>query len=88
MDNQQSIELTRQELKDVIREAVDEAFTKMGIDTTNPIEMQADFKHLREWRLSMVAMRTKGMLAIMTIVVSGAAAALWVGFKATLTQGP
>lgn len=87
MKDDQYVHLTREELKDVIKEAVDEAFTKMGVDTTNPIEMQADFKHLREWRLSMVAMRTKGMLGIMAIVLSGAAAALWVGFKAAV-QGP
>ena len=86
MDDKTSITLTRGELKGVIEEAVDNALTKMGIDTHDPIEMQRDFKHLRDWRIAVNSARSKGFLTILGLLTAGLAAAFWVGFK-TLVQG-
>lgn len=79
------IHLTKEELKGLMEEAVQDAFLKMGIDHNDPLEMQKDFQHLREWRVAVAAMRTKGMLTIIGIVLAGAAAALWVGLKSMIT---
>lgn len=87
MNEETKVTMTRAELKDLLKEAVHDAFTQMGIDVEDPLEMQRDFQHLREWRVAVSAMRTKGMLTILGILITGAAAALWVGFKA-LTQSP
>ncbi len=81
------ITLTRKELKSIIEEAVDEAFTRMGINTEEPIEMQRDFQHLRDWRKATGEIRKRGILTAVAIVVSGAIAAFWLGFKA-LTNTP
>lgn len=88
MPNDRRIEMTRDELKDLMSEAVRDAFTKMGIDADEPLEMQKDFQHLREWRESVAAMRTKGMLTILATFMAGGAAALWLGFKALVNAGP
>ena len=66
-------------------EAVEEAFVRMGVDASEPIEMQKDFQHLREWRVAVGAVRTKGILSIVAVLVSGAAAAAWIGFRHLIT---
>ncbi len=87
MDDNTQISLTRGELKDLMEEAVDNALTKMGIDVTDPIEMQRDFQHLRDWRVAVNSARTKGFLTIVGLLAAGVAAAVWIGFK-TLVQAP
>ncbi|UXO93739.1 hypothetical protein Pan1_24 [Pseudanabaena phage Pan1] len=81
------IEMTREELKALMSEAVRDAFTKMGIDADDPLEMQRDFQHLREWRVAVAAVRTKGMLTLFGVFLTGALGALWLGFK-SLVNGP
>lgn len=78
--------LTNDELKAVVSEAVKETLTTMGVDTTNPIEMQKDFSHLREWRLSVDMMKNKAMVGSLLTVLAGGIAALWIGIKVLLTQ--
>lgn len=87
-DEVEVVTLTKDEMKELIKEAVGEAFTKLGIDANDPLEMQRDFQHLREWRLAVAAMRTKGMLTIIGIVVAGSVAAFWLGVKSTITGAP
>ena len=84
MDDSTPIELTRGELKDLMQEAVQDAFTRMGMDVLDPLEMQRDFQHLRDWRLAVTSVQSKGILTLMTLLITGIVAALWVGFKAAI----
>jgi len=86
MDDNTPIQLTRGELKAVIEEAVDNSLTKMGIDTHDPIEMQRDFQHLRDWRIAVKSAQSKGFLTIIGLLTAGIVAALWLGFKAMVQQ--
>ena len=52
----------------------------------NP-EFQADLMHLRKWRLSVESVQSKGLLTVVGIIVSGATAALWLGFRSIVTGG-
>ena len=88
MDDNTQVSLTRGELKSIMEEAVDNAFTKMGIDTSDPLEMQRDFQHLRDWRVAVNSARSKGFLTILGLLTAGVAAAFWVGFKAMVTGDP
>lgn len=88
MDDNTLISLTRGELKGIMEEAVDNALTKMGIDVTDPIEMQRDFQHLRDWRIAVNSARSKGFLTVIGILTAGVVAAFWVGFKIMLGQDP
>lgn len=45
-------------------------------------EFQADLSHLRKWRQAMESGASKGLIAIGTLVISGLAAILVLGFKA------
>lgn len=44
-------------------------------------EFQADLSHLRKWRQTMESGTSKGVIAIMTLLISGIAAIFVVGFK-------
>lgn len=85
MDDNTQVSLTRAELKGIMEEAVNNALTKMGIDVEDPIEMQRDFQHLRDWRIAVAAARTKGFLGIIGLLTAGLVAAFWVGFKTLIT---
>lgn len=50
-------------------------------------EYQADLMHLRTWRKSMEGIRTKGVVTIIGLVVTGLAAAVWIGLKQLAAAG-
>ncbi len=43
--------------------------------------MQRDFSHVRAWRESTEAIKRKGFLAIVGVIVTGIAGALWLGIR-------
>ncbi len=73
--------MTEQEIKRIVAESVRETLIELGIAHDDPLEMQRDFQHLREWRLATAMIRRKGILAVLGLVIAGAAAALWLGLK-------
>jgi len=78
--------LTRDEIDQVVRKTVKETLTSMGIDAADPIEMQRDFQTLRDWRRSVTAVRSKGMMTLIAILTTGLLAALWIGVKSVLSK--
>ena len=76
------IQCTPDELREIISSTVKQTLLTLGMDTTDPIKLQRDFQHLREWRESTEILKKNGMIAIITIVVAGAATAFWMGVKA------
>ena len=87
MDDNTQIHLSRGELKGLMEEAVNNAFVKMGMNVYEPIEMQRDFQHLRDWRLAVKSVQSKGFLTIIGLLSASVVAAVWIGFKA-LVQTP
>lgn len=73
--------LTPDEARGLIRDAVRETFLMLGLKVDDPIEVQKDFQHLREWRNAADSIKKKGMLTLVGLAVSGLAAALWVGLR-------
>jgi len=64
------------------------ALREVRILLTNK-EFQADLSQLRKWRQAMESGTSKGIIAIMTLMISGVAALLVLGFKAWMThRGP
>jgi hypothetical protein len=78
--------MTEQEIKKIVSDTVRETLIELGIAHDDPIEMQKDFQHLREWRLATAMIRRKSILTLLGLVIAGAAAALWVGFKSMINQ--
>jgi len=81
------VHLTRDQLKDLMGEAVDDAFLRMGLDTENPLDMQRDMQHLRDWRIAVQSVTSKGMLSVVLLIISGLVAAAWIGIKIAVTKG-
>lgn len=73
--------LTPEEARALIREAVRETFLMLGVKVDDPIEVQKDFQHLREWRQTTESIKSKSILTVLGVMVTGACAALVVGFK-------
>ncbi len=82
--NDRVVQLTERELEDVIERSVSETLTKMGVDVDDPLEMQADFLHLREWREATESMKRKGLLTLFGILITGACGLAWLGLKHTI----
>jgi hypothetical protein len=64
--------------------AVKETLTKLGVDHDDPLEMQADFRWVRDFRKTSAEMRNKSLLALIGILVTGSAAAFWLGLKSQI----
>lgn len=73
--------LSSPEVAELVATTVRQTLIQLGIDTANPLEMQADFRHLREWREANRELKHKGMMALIGIVLSGAAALILLGVK-------
>lgn len=78
--------MTEQEIKRIVRETVEETLTSLGVDHDDPLEMQKDFQHLRDWRESVEAVRSKGIMTAFGILIAGVCGALWIGIKDIMGQ--
>lgn len=70
------------------REAVERTFEKMGLNTRDPREAQADMAYLRAQRRASERVGSALKAAIYTTVITGVLSMLWIGFKQAFTQGP
>lgn len=77
------VTMTEDEFKKVITSTVRETLTNLGCQTDDPIEMQKDFAHLREWRSSTDAIKKKGTLTAVGFII---AAILGLALKAFLGE--
>ena len=80
----QPIMITKRDLQDIVTDSVDKgvgrAFTRLGIDHEDPIEMQYDFRHLRASRQTVNAIKSHSLKVITTAIVGGLLAYLLMGF--------
>lgn len=81
MSNEGLTTAQKEELRILISDSVKQTLIQLGIASTDPIEMQKDMLHLREWRKSMDSIKSKSVLTLITIAVTGSAAAFWIGIK-------
>ncbi len=75
------VHLTEAQLREMITATVQATLTSIGIDAADPLVMQKDFAWLREWRESAEEVKRKGLVALVTLAVTGIAGAVWVGVK-------
>lgn len=75
------VTLTPDEVSHMVAEAVRQTLLQMGIDTSDPIAMQRDFQHLRQWRESGEDLKRKGTVALLGIFFSGLVSLLLLGLK-------
>lgn len=73
--------LTPDEARVLIRDTVRETLLTLGLSMDDPLQVQKDFQHLREWRETTEAVKKKTAMAIAGVLVSGICAAAWMGIK-------
>lgn len=72
-----TITLTEKELRAIIKESVHETLLSFGINVEKPIEVQDDFKFLRNWRNSSEAVNRKAKQTIVGLFITGLVGAVW-----------
>jgi len=75
------VTMTTQELRKLIADTVNATLMQLGIEHDDPLEMQRDFQHLRDWRKSTERIKNRTVVTAVGVVVAAIMAALWVGFK-------
>jgi hypothetical protein len=73
---------------DVVMKAVATILTSFGIDDDDRKELKADFQHLRRWRKSVEQAQSYTFKAIVTVIATGFAGAIWLGIKTMLAAKP
>ena len=76
-----TVTLTESQLRDLIQQTIVQTLTSVGVDSSNPHKMQADFIHLREMREASEAMKKKTQLTLLGLFIAGVVSAAVVGFK-------
>jgi hypothetical protein len=76
--------MTNEEVEAIVAKAVTETLVKLGIETGDYKEMQADFTHLRRWRRSVEQAQSYTFKAVVTTIAAGVMGAIWLGFQAML----
>jgi hypothetical protein len=74
-------DMTKEELREFMSQCVHDTLTSMGVDTSEPLNMQRDFQYLRDWRIAVEATKRKGILTLITVLITGMLGLLWLGFK-------
>lgn len=75
------------EVKDVVREAVQETLLTLGVDAGSPLTVQQDMHFIRELRVASEQIKGRGMVVLVGLVVTALVAALWVGIRSALGAG-
>lgn len=76
----------KDELEVLIAAGVERAFRDVGLNQQEVFELRKDLTFLREWRTTCDGMRTKGIFAVITLLVSGFAALVFMGYKSWVGQ--
>lgn len=80
-------EAVHEEMRELMKEAVHDALVRLGVDVSEPTEMQRDFQYMRDFRQSSEALKRKGMMTLAAIFFGGVATALWIGFRELVKGG-
>jgi hypothetical protein len=70
-----------------VREGIEDALTKYGVDTSDPNAMQADMLYLRKSRTGSDEIIKWTKRSCIAAAVSGALLALWLGIKQLVNGG-
>src|SRR3712207_454880 len=76
----------RQVAEDAAQETVRRTFLTLGIDTADPLKVQADMRHLRDWRETLERMKARGATVLVSVLLTSGVGALWFGLKHTINQ--
>lgn len=73
--------MTEAEIRRIVTETVEQTFMRLGIEADDPLEVQKDMQHLRQWRESINTVKRQGMITAIGIVTAGVLGAVWLAIK-------
>ena len=68
-------------IRDAVREGIEDALTKYGIDTSDPTSTQADMLYVRKSREGSDELAKWAKRSIITVAISSILATLWSAIK-------
>lgn len=74
-------------IRAAVRDGIDDALTKYGLDTSDPTAMQADMVYLRKSRIGSDEIIKWTKRSCLTAAISGVVVALWQGVKQLIHGG-
>jgi len=66
------------------RRALFSELTSLGLDFKQPLEQQADLRHLRKWRVTVEKTGLRMLLTVVTLAVTGFISVVWAGVNVFL----
>lgn len=72
---------TDDEIRAIVKATVAETLVKLGVDIEDPLEVQADFRHLRSWRQSSDTIKRQGLVTAVGVLVIGVLGLIWAAIK-------
>lgn len=72
--------------KDDVKEAVTEVMESFGFDSNNKAKMRSNLEFLDRFKRSSDQVTSAGRKALATVLVTGVAGMLWLGFKETIVS--
>lgn len=71
------VAMTSDEISEVVRTTL----LQMGVDSGNPIEAQKDFQHLRQWRRAGEELRSKSLVGLLALFITGLVSLVLLGLR-------
>ena len=62
-------------------QAIKETLQRLGLEVEDPLQVQRDMQHLRDWRNSMERVKSKSLLTAVGIAITGFSALLMIGLR-------
>jgi len=69
------------DIEDIISKSVKQTLIQLGVDASNPMEMQRDLQYLRQWRIAGEEIRNKGLSAVVGVILIGICGLIWATLK-------
>ena len=73
--------MTEYEIRKIVAETVEQTLTRLGVDASDPIEVQKDMAHMRRWRLTVESIPGHGILTAIGIITAGILGLIWLAIK-------
>lgn len=74
-------------IETIVKKTVHETLLQLGLDADDPLELQADFGHLRKSRKSAEQLRGRSMWLVIATAIAGFLSAAWTGFQQLIGDG-
>ena len=81
MTDEQIEALVKRTAEETARQVMGQTLLALGIDTSNPLAIQADMQHLRSWRESIATVKRQGILSAVGILTAGLLGLIWMAIK-------